>query len=163
MVDQFERFERFSFAISEISRYWHKLTAEEMEKYGLKGPHSIYLVKMHRYPAGVTAPQLCELCGKDKSDVSRMMSIMEKKGLVIKESIHQNRYGGVFKLTEMGENAAEQVRQRVSLAVELAGRDLSDEKRSIFYEVLELITANLRELSREGLPQQDMEALYKER
>lgn len=30
MVD---RFERFSFAISEISRCWHKLAAEEMEKY----------------------------------------------------------------------------------------------------------------------------------
>ena len=73
-----ERFERFSFAISEISRYWHKLTAEEMEKYGLKGTHSVYLLTMYRYPDGITATQLCELCSKDKSDVSRMMSIMEQ-------------------------------------------------------------------------------------
>ena len=149
-----ERFERFSFAISEISRHWHKLAAEEMEKYGLKGSHSVYLLTMYRYPQGISAPQIGELCGKDKADVSRMMSIMEKKGLVIKEGIHQNLYRGVFKLTEEGKEAAEHVRRRASLAVEIAGKDLTDEKREIFYEALESITSHLRELSKEGLPGQ---------
>ena len=149
-----ERFERFSLAISEISRHWHKLTAEEMEKYGLKGTHSVYLLTMARFPDGITAPQICELCGKDKSDVSRMMSIMEKKGLVTKEGIHQNLYGGVFKLTNEGKDAAEQVKKRASLAVELAGKDLTDESRKVFYNALESIAANLREISRVGLPKQ---------
>ena len=147
------RFERFSFAISEISRYWHKLTSEEMEKYGLKGTHSVYLLTMFRFPDGITAPRLCELCGKDKSDVSRMMSIMEKKGLVKKEGIHQNLYRGVLKLTEAGKQAAEHVRKRAILAVELAGKDLTDEKREIFYDALESIVLNLRLLSKEGIPQ----------
>lgn len=150
MVD---RFERFSFAISEISKYWHKITAEEMEKYGLKGPHSIYLVTMYRYPEGITATQLCELCGKDKSDVSRMMSMMEKKGLVKKEGIHQNLYRGVFKLTPEGMEAAKHVRKRASLAVEYAGKDLTEKNREIFYEALELIASRLREISKEGLPE----------
>lgn len=149
-----ERFERFSLAISEISRHWHKLTAEEMEKYGLKGTHSVYLLTMARFPDGITAPQICELCGKDKSDVSRMMSIMEKKGLVTKEGIHQNLYGGVFKLTDEGKDAAEQVKKRASLAVEFAGKDLTDESRKVFYNALESIAANLREISRVGLPKQ---------
>lgn len=149
-----KRFERFSFAISEISKHWHKLTADEMEKCGLKGTHSVYLLTMLSYPEGVTATQMCELCGRDKSDVSRMMSIMEKKGLVTKEGIHQNLYRGVFKLTKEGKEAAEHVRRRVSLAVELAGKDLDDEKRAIFYEALESIASNLRELSKEGLPEQ---------
>lgn len=147
------RFERFSFAISEISRYWHKLTSEEMEKYGLKGTHSVYLLTMFRFPDGITAPRLCELCGKDKSDVSRMMSIMEKKGLVKKEGIHQNLYRGLLKLTESGKQAAEHVRKRAILAVELAGKDLTDEKREIFYDALESIVFNLRILSKEGIPQ----------
>ena len=149
MVD---RFERFSFALSEISRHWHKLATEEMEKYGLKGPHSVYLLTMNRYPEGITAPNLCALCGKDKSDVSRMMSILEKKGLVTKEGIHQKLYGGVYKLTDNGKAAAEHVSRRASIAVEIAGKDLTDEKREIFYEALESITLNLRELSKEGLP-----------
>lgn len=148
-----ERFERFSFAISEISKHWHKLAADEMEKYGLKGPHSVYLIAMLRYTNGITAPQLCEVCGKDKADVSRMMSIMEGKGLVTKDSIHQNHYRAVFTLTEEGKKAAEFVRERASLAVELAGQDFNDEKRAIFYEVLESISTNLRIISKEGLPQ----------
>ena len=147
-----DRFERFSFAIFEISKNWHKLSADEMEKHGLKGPHSVYLLTMYRYPDGITAPQICDLCGKDKSDVSRMMSIMEEKGLVTKEGIHQNRYRGVFKLTEKGKIAAEHLKKRVTIAVEFAGKDLTDEKRAIFYEALESISSNLRELTKEGIP-----------
>lgn len=149
-----DRFERFSFALSEISRYWHKLTSEEMEKYGLKGTHSIYLITMHRFPDGITAPKLCELCGKDKSDVSRMMSIMEKKGLVKKEGTNQNLYRGVLKLTEAGKEAAEHVRKRASLAVELAGKDLTEESRTVFYSSLESIARNLKGLSLNGIPKE---------
>ena len=150
MVD---RFERFSFAISEISRYWHKLASEEMVKYGLKGPHATYLTALYRFEEGVTAPQLCEVCGKDKSDVSRMISILEEKGLVTKEVVNQSLYRGRFKLTEEGKKAAEHVRKRASLAVELAGKDLSEESREQFYIALDSITTNLREISKEGLPQ----------
>ncbi len=152
-VGLIDRFERFSLAIAEISRHWHKLAAEEMGKYGLKGPHAVYLITLYRYAKGVTAPQLCELCGKDKSDVSRMMSIMEEKGLVIKEGSFQNRYRGSLKLTEEGKRAAQHVCGRAVLAVEIAGRGLTDEARGIFYETLERIAANLREMSKEGLPE----------
>ena len=43
-----ERFARFSLAIFEISRCWHKLAAEEMAAYGLRGAHAIYLTAMYR-------------------------------------------------------------------------------------------------------------------
>lgn len=82
-----DRFERFSFAISEISRCWRKLASEEMLKYGLKSPHATYLTTIYKYPQGITVPQLCEVCGKDKSDASRMLAILEKKGLVEKQSV----------------------------------------------------------------------------
>ena len=54
MVD---RFQRFLFYISEISRHWHKIAAGEMEQYGLKGPHAAYLTCIHRHPDGITAPR----------------------------------------------------------------------------------------------------------
>lgn len=147
-----DRFERFSLYITEISQYWHKITTAEMAKYGLKGAHSMYLCAMARYPEGVTATQLGELCGKDKSDVSRMMSIMEKKGLVSKEGVHQNLYRGVFKLTDAGKAAADYVTRRATLAVQLAGRDLTEEMRCVLYESLGSIAANLEQISIEGLP-----------
>ena len=145
-----ERFERFSLAISEISRCWHKLTADEMGKYGLKGTHSIYLLAMLRYPDGITAPQIGELCGKDKADVSRMMSIMEKKGLVTKSG--EGGYRVLLKLTDEGRAAAEHVRDRARVAVDLTGGDISEEHRSIFYDTLEHIADRLRKLSESGLP-----------
>ena len=150
MVD---RFERFSLAISEISRYWHKLASEELEKYGLKGPHATYLTTMYRYPNGITVPQLCEVCGKDKSDASRMISILEQKGLVKKQVVGGSRYRGLLLLTDEGKVAAEHVCNRASRAVEVAGRDLTDKTRDDFYKSLESITANLRELSKEGIPE----------
>ena len=151
MVD---RFQRFLFYISEISRHWHKIAGDEMEQYGLKGPHATYLVCIYRHPEGITAPRISERCGKDKSDVSRTMALMEKKGLVIKEGVHQNLYRGLYKLTDAGKEAAEKVSRRAALAVELAGRDLTEENRAIFYEALEQISDNLREISQNGLPKQ---------
>ena len=149
-----DRFERFSYAISEISRHWHKLTTEEMAPYGLKGTHSIYLLALERYPDGLAAPQLCELCDRDKADVSRMMAIMEEKGLVFKECLGVSKYRGVFKLTEEGLMAANHVRKRAAIAVELAGSDLTDAQRDTFYFALDLIVQNLRRMSKEGIPKE---------
>lgn len=148
-----ERFEKFSFVIFEITRYWHKLASDEMAKYGLKGPHATYLTTLYRFEDGITAPQLSELCGKDKADVSRMMSIMEKKGLVIKEAVSKNKYRGLLKLTDEGKAAALHVKERVALAVDLAGKGLSVEDRATFYQALEMISTNMKMLSEEGLPQ----------
>lgn len=148
-----DRFERFSMAIFEISRHWHKIAADEMEKYGLKGPHCIYLLTMRQHPEGITASALGELCGRDKADVSRMMSIMEKKGLVSKHGLQQNLCRSLLKLTEEGIAAAEQVCQRVCLAVEATGKGLDETRRAFLYEALELISGNLRRISQDGLPQ----------
>ncbi|MBQ8266877.1 MAG: winged helix-turn-helix transcriptional regulator [Clostridia bacterium] len=148
-----DRFERFSLAISEISRYWHKLASEELTKYGLKGPHATYLTAMYKYPDGITVPQLCEVCGKDKSDASRMISILEEKGLVKKQVVDGSLYRGLLMLTDEGKLAAEHVCNRASRAVEVAGKDLTDEMRDVFYKALDSITANLRTLSKEGIPE----------
>lgn len=147
-----ERFERFSLAIFEISRYWHKLAAEEMARYGLRGPHALYLTTLYRCQEGVTGPELCELCGKDKSDVSRAVALLQEKGFVTKEGVNQSLYRGLLKLTQAGRAAAERIGQRAELAVELAGADLSEEERACFYRALDSITGRLRKLSREGLP-----------
>lgn len=148
------RFERFSVAMFEVSRHWHKLTADEMTKFGLKGTHSIYLIALYQHPNGLSAPRLCTLCDRDKADVSRMMAIMEEKGLACKECAAGSKYRGLFKLTESGMEAAARVQQRATLAVELAGKDLTEENREVFYASLESIISNLRQLSKNGIPEE---------
>ena len=146
------RFERFSFAISEIHRFWHKIASDEMTKLGLKGPHVVYLVAQKRFPEGVTAAELSEICGRDKSDVSRAITAMEEKGLVKKQGSKQNLYRALLRLTHEGKIAATHVSKRAALAVEMGGKGLSDEERDVLYVTLERIASNLSDISRKGLP-----------
>ena len=148
-----DRFEHFSLAINEISRCWRKIAGEELKKYGLKGSHATYLSTMYRYPQGISVPELCELSGKDKSDASRMIAILEEKGLVKKQEVGGSLYRGLLVLTDEGREAAEHVRRRAAKAVEAAGADLDDETREIFYCALDAITARLTALSRSGIPE----------
>lgn len=148
MVD---RFERFSHSISEISRLWHRIADEEMGNYNLKGSYSVYFTTMYRFPEGVTSAQLVELCSRDKADVSRAMSLLDKKGLVERCDPEGKAYRARLKLTEQGRTLARQINSKAKSAVEQASFGLPDEKRVIFYEALELITNNLQRLSKEGL------------
>ena len=145
------RFARFSLAISEIDRCWHKLAAEEMAKYELNSPHAVYLTTLYHYADGITAAKLGELCCKNKADVSRMVAILEKKGLVRKEAIGGNLYRAKLLLTEEGKQAAEHVQQRAALAVELAGSGMSDADREVFYPAFAQIASNLQNICRDGL------------
>jgi len=146
-----ERFEMFTTAISSIYRYVQKIEREEMEKYGLKGAHAQYLVAMDHYPEGITAAKLCEVCDIDKAAVSRVLSKMEKKKLV--ERSGDVGYRARVRLTDEGKAAALFVAKRATLAVEMAGKGLSDEDRKTFYEALELIAANILTLSKDGIPE----------
>ena len=147
------RFERFSFALSEIHRFWHKIASDEMTKLGLKGPHVVYLVALKRFPKGVTAADLAQMCGRDKSDVSRAIASMQEKGLVSKQGVNQNLYRANLTLTKAGEEAAAHISKRAGLAVEIGGKGLSEEERKIFYNALELIASNLCKISKDGLPE----------
>ena len=146
-----DRFEKFSLSIAEISRCWHKIAADELSKYDLKSSHVTYLLTLARFPEGLTAPKLAELCDRDKADVSRMLSILENKKLVTKDGIGSNRYRGCLRLTPEGQAVAKELSRRAELAVEQAGEGLTEENRAIFYESLETITKNLRRICQEGL------------
>lgn len=146
-----DRFEKFSLAIAEINRCWHKIAAGELSKYDLKSSHVTYLLTLARYPEGLTAPKLAELCDRDKADVSRMLSILEARGLVTKDGIGGNRYRGCLRLTPEGQTVAEALSRRAELAVEQAGEGLTERERIIFYTALDTITKNLRRICQEGL------------
>ena len=146
----FDRFQRFSYAMSEISRFWHKLAAQEMEPYGLKGQHCIYLMTLYRHPNGITATQLGKFCGKDKADVSRMMSLMEEKGLICREG---HAYRALIRLTPQGITAAEQVQKRAASAMERAGNGVDEASQEQFYETMDRVLTNLQAICEEGLSQ----------
>ena len=148
-----ERFESFTLAMSEIPSCWGKIATSEMAVYGLKGPNAKYLITLLKNPQGITAAKLCELCYRDKAEISRAMSNLEKKGLITRENTGPNSYRALIKLTDEGKKAAQHIAKRVDIAVELGGKGIGEKEREIFYSCLEKIAANLREISKEGLPE----------
>lgn len=148
------RFEQFSFAIASIYRSIQKIEREEMDKYGLKGAYAQYLVTLHRYPEGLTAARLCEICDLDKAAVSRAVADMEHRGLVERAASGDRAYRVRLCLTESGRAAAEYVSRRAQAAVAAAGQDLTEESRQVMYAALEGIAARLQHISRDGIPEE---------
>ena len=146
------RYEEFTGLISAINRSIQKIERDEMVKYGFKGAYAQSLAVMNRHPEGITSAQLCELSDRDKAAVSRIVSEMEDKGLVVRESMNDNLYRAKLRLTEEGKKAARFVNDRAAAAVDAGGHGLNDDNRKIFYETLELIANNLEEVCRSGIP-----------
>lgn len=146
------RFEQFSLAVSGIYHWIQQIERDEMERYGLKGPHAQYLMAMDRYPGGITVTQLGEICDRDKAAVSRAVAEMESRGLLIRDKSGETAYRALLILTPLGREAAGYVCDRVRVAVSLAGQGVTDEERAVLYSALERIAANIRTISREGLP-----------
>ncbi len=135
-----------------MSRQAHRIAAIEMEKYGLKGPHAFYLIRLSRHPDGVTATELAEMCDKDKADVSRSMALMQQKGLVARSG-KTGGYRARLMLTDEGMIAAQAICRKAERAVEIAGDGLTADDRIKLYEMLDLISENLIVLCKEGLPE----------
>ena len=148
-----DRFEQFSYSISNIYKHIMKIEREEMEKYGLRGSYVQYLLTMTRFPEGITSAKLSEMCDKDKAAISRIISEMESKGLVTRETDKNNMYRAKLILTDEGKKAADYVCERAEKAVTAAGMGLGDDDRKIFYGALAIFEANLRRISRDGLPE----------
>lgn len=145
------KYELFSNSVACLYRDIQRLERMEMAKYGLKGPHAQCLLALSRYPEGLIATQLCDLCEKDKAAISRTVAELEESGLVERLENNGTRYRAALVLTESGKEAAAAVSRKATQAVELAGEGLTDADREVFYRVLALIAENLHTICKDGL------------
>ncbi len=139
-----ERFEQFSLTISELYYFLHRITRDEMEKYGLSGPHAIYFFILSRHKKGITAAELSDISFKNKADVSRAITLFEKKGLVKRNNSTKNSYRAKITLTEEGALLSEKLRIRAKIVTEGVDKGLSDEKRAELYDALGIIASNMK-------------------
>ncbi len=145
------RYEQFAGSVLCLYRCIQKIQRTEMAKYGLKGSHAQCLLAMSRYPEGITATSLCQLCDKDKAAISRTLSELSRQGLITRKCREGQVYRTPYVLTEQGRAAADRVDQAARLAVEQAGVGLTEERRTVFYATLDLLATNLTRISRDGL------------
>lgn len=122
-----------------------------MAKYGLKGPHAQCMIAMSRYPDGVTAAQLCEICDKDKAAISRTISELEQAGMLLRHDPEGKRYRSLLRLSDRGREIARSVGELVFLAVSKASEGYDSEHQQTFMRVLSLIAGNLHSICLDGL------------
>ena len=148
------RFEQFCNAISSIQHSIARIERVEMEKYGLKGPHAQCMLVMDRNPEGITAAELCTICGKDKAAISRTLSELVQSGMITRLDPNGKRYRSRLYLTERGKAVAKQVDDRVHMAVSQVSSHYDVESREVFVHVLDRIAVNLQELCKQGLDEE---------
>lgn len=147
------RYEQFSSSISSIYHAIQRIEKNEMILYGSRGIFAQYLAALHRYPEGLTAARLSEICDRDKAAVSRAVAEMEEEGLLTRENRGDNKYRALLRLTEEGKRAANFVAHQAQSAVDIGGQGLSDEERLRLQQMLSLIARNLEKICEKGLPQ----------
>ena len=142
-----DRFSKFTLLVTEAYRQIHRIADKELKTYGLKGQHAILVKSLFEHCDGLTSTQLTEYCGKDKADVSRFLLAMKKKGIIETEDSESGAYRAKHRLTESGMRIAYQLQKRIEEVVKIAGADIDEGDRVIFYDALESIATNLRRIA----------------
>lgn len=141
-----DRFELFTTLMAKISRNIRRIKAKEMAEFGLKTPHASCLYFLYKNKS-MTAKELCEVCEEDKAAISRSIDCLEKQGLIRCDSKTEKRYKSELYLSEKGKHVAEKVVYKVDRVVNSASNGLTEEKRKILYEALNIIDENLKKIS----------------
>ena len=141
-----DRFSRFTILINRIVRNVHRIKAEEMSRFGLKGTHVSCLYYLHRAEKPLTASELTVICDEDKAAISRAVDYLSKEGYVICEGAALKKYKSPVLLTQKGEEVSKAIAGRVDSIIAAASEGLSDEDREVFNKSLDLISGNLQKI-----------------
>ena len=144
-----QRFETFTVLIAKISRSIRRIKAEEMTELGLKSAYVSCLYYLFGQEEGLTAKELCDLCGEDKSAISRSLDYLETNGYVYCESQSVKRYRAPVRLTEKGRETGSYISEKVKAVTDAAGRDLSEDERETLYAGLNRINKNLEKICKQ--------------
>lgn len=139
-----ERFEKFHQNTALAYKYITKIKTLETDKYGLKASNLMCLYFLGKNEEGLTAMQLCGLCGEDKAGISKSLSVLKEKNYVFSDEKSDKKYRVVFKITDSGKEVYEKINATIFDVVEMVGAGLGEEERAIFYKSFETIVDNLK-------------------
>ena len=138
------RFGAFVGGITACYKYIQRIKSMEMTELGLKGTHAMCLFHLHRHGEGLTAAQLCQLCGEDKAAISRTLCELEGKGFLHTQVTAGKKYRAMLQLTDTGNMVAKHIDSLIEDWVSAGGNGLTGEERDEFYRILEHIAGNLK-------------------
>ncbi|MBO5212956.1 MAG: MarR family transcriptional regulator [Clostridia bacterium] len=143
-------FSTFVLAIDRISKNIKRIKDKEMESFGLKSSHVILLFNIAKHEGGLNSKQLSEVCGVDKSFISRTTQELEQKDYITRD---KNSNGNIYKckfiLTEKGMHVTSVIYEKISGVVKKVAGNIPDHKKRIFYEILEIFDENISDVVKE--------------
>ncbi len=142
-----QRYTQFKATIACIDKSIQKLERQEMERFGLKGPHVQCLMAISSHEKEITAATLSRICNKNKAAISRSLAQLEDKGLVLRQA----GYRGYLTLTEQGKAVTQRISQTAERTVKAVSLDFDEAGRTAFYQALERIACNLQSICEEGV------------
>lgn len=139
-----DRFENFTTYISLAYKYIIKIKSHQMKEFGLKASHVMCLYHLGKNPNGLTSVELGTLCAEDKAGISKTLSELRNKGLVISDNEGARVYRAKHTITTKGEEVYHHINNVIDSIVDEVGDGLSQEERYSLYKSLETITNNLK-------------------
>ena len=138
-------FEVFTNNISVIHKGIQKLKSDEMQKFGLKGNHLMYLFYLLRHEEGLTAGQLAELVGVNKAAVSRALAELFDCGVIsYPDYAGGKKYNTVAVLTKEGKDKAEKIEKRIlELIEQMSLSNVEEDDRTTTYIFLRTLAGNI--------------------
>ncbi len=145
-----ERFFRFTRLIDGIHKSVLRLRLDNAPAFGVKGVHVFWVYELARHPEGLSAAELAQSSKIDRSLISRELSALKKQGYIeAKESAAGRSYNAKLTLTDLGREAAEQIKTIAMQVQARASAGVSENDLAIFYATLEKLYANLESISEE--------------
>ena len=138
------RYDRFTSLIMRINKSIQKIKCNEMAELGLKGNQVQCLFHLYQERDGLSATKLCELCEEDKAAISRTIKNLENGGFVFMDDSGEKKYKNPIKLTAKGREVGEYISNKIECL--LAGAGIDEKERDKFYEMLEIVCANLQKV-----------------
>lgn len=144
-----ERFETFILLIDSIHKSINRVKLDVVQDSSVKSVHTLWLYELLKHPEGLTATEIASKSKIDRSLVSREMRALLKGGYISSaDSSGKRGYNERLILTENGMRLAEGIAESALLVQQSVSRDISVEELSVFYSVLERISANLTEVNK---------------
>ncbi|MBQ8689548.1 MAG: MarR family transcriptional regulator [Clostridia bacterium] len=127
-----------------------KVKQDVVEDARIKGVHTLWVYELSKHPEGLTATELANITGIDRSLVSREIRSLEKSGYIVNVRTGNNRsYNSRIVLTEDGKRLGERFAAVGMKLQEAASKNISREEIASFYSTLEKICKNLEEISQD--------------
>ena len=92
---------------------------------------------------GITQNQIGSLIGKDHTCVSRLVDTLIKKNLIVKKTSPTDKRINLIFLTELGKKIQNDVVYTVEHSLDTVFKNVSEEEKQIFSNVLDKIIKNL--------------------